>query len=313
MELQCNPLHYLSPPMQKMIIKARFNWFMMITESSDKTMCLEIQNQKIWGSVIMFGDRGVALFTPYNKRILITNDTEKKYFDEYFVGQNWIKKRIKYVKHLMSAEQIKAAKNYYKYHHRGMAKDIVAYKHIIQQFKQIEIKQNQANWHECYVIACEAYNKSKDIVKSESTTFKVQALLYKSRAQLKLCLFGDSIHNIIKGMKYVQNVKIMHELQNILKQVNIELGKMEIHFDIKKLKTYHYHYKYPFHYHGYKMLKRNAVDLKKIVKKRRTKRCEWCHLLSRNNKKCKRCRKIFYCTKKCQKLHWLHHHRFVCM
>ena len=54
-------------------IKRAYSWFESVLSSKKRDHRVVIEGQEMEGHAIMWGDMGVMLFTPYNKRIIYTD------------------------------------------------------------------------------------------------------------------------------------------------------------------------------------------------------------------------------------------------
>lgn len=321
-----------------------YAWFISICMRKESKLIVEIEGKKMIGSAIMWGDKGVMLFTPHNKRIIYTDSSVRKDVIEYIKDKRFRKKYFHFIDNFMSSDAIEMAKDYFKTmslsKYRERDKPFYAYnvKIIKGCFDEYEKNRKMGKHKHCLSWAKSAKAKVKELeVCQESVQYEIKSLILMTEAYIKLNRYYQIIKSFRKTIKsnelllvshpfitYQSNIDVIkqhHSNNKILlsllhKQITACLKLENLRYDLNENKIYHSHHIYPFEARGYKSLKTSTKyrTLKQKLRRCRQLRCGNCNKLSLKPKykKCK-CKNIYYCSKLCQKLDWKFSHKYKCV
>ena len=300
------------------------NWFEVIAKRTEMDACFQINNTKIHGSVLMWGDEGIPMFTPHNKQIIYTDKSRQGLLRKCLDKR--ILRKIRFVENLISKDDINANKQYYKKEYdKSRFQQVSDWDEWLKYYKEAfnstlwEIKKYEKLecWSNAIRHASRLYTMAKDLGSLQiAINTKIEAMIIKSRNELKAQRYYDVIHSIKRGVKYKQNYFHLNQFKVIYQNVNAVIFiKFNLKYDIKRNMMYFNDDNYTFNERGFAILKQNKYKTTKQKireRKQKNKKCVWCHLIANTNKKCKGCKLTFYCNRYCQKKHWINGHKLVC-
>ena len=298
-------------------------WISMIAKRTKIDTCCNIDNKKVYGNVVMWSDEGVPMFTPHNKEIIYTDTLCKEMFKKSM--EKHVLRKIRFIDNFVSQKDINENKEFYKTYDKSRLQQQCDWSEFLKYNRESfattlwEIKKYERFeiWTQAIMHASRLYRMAKDLGSFEiAINTKIEAMIIKSRNELRIHRYYDAFKSIKCGLKYKQSHVHLNQFRTIYQNINTEIyGKFNLKYDIKTNMIYFNDDKYIFNERGCSILKvnTNKTTKQKIRnKKQKNKKCALCHLITKGNKKCKGCKLAFYCSRNCQKLHWIDGHKVIC-